>query len=349
MSVSISTKSRSTQLVLDEVSHLVGMAFDREQAKEHLARIEALKEKHLEGSDDLQSLKVLDALKHPFEIVLQAEGGEDNILLKRNIFQMPLNTSHYLQQIMAGSFASIPRVRSKNSTKTSGVFYCGDVVEKRRENGSDHFFQREKLMYLSLSHDCLLKVEGILPECLILERAQCDLFDCVSTRNQYYIAFSIGRYIDCVLDAIDYLHELAIVHCDIKLENVFVVDESHAKLGDFEGCKILPNQLVKPDPQYASPEALSSKPVSCKSDIWSLGVAIANIVLERGSISTIAILKEIKRKTLFFPLASEIDPSGRLGRLARACLVTSEEKRPSIQEVKKLSCDLIQRIQALSI
>ena len=70
------------------------------------------------------------------------------------------------------------------------------------------------------------------------------------------------------------LHELNILHRDFKSANIFLFEDGAAKIGDLNVSKILNKSLGHTQtgtPYYASPEVWNNSPYDCKSDIWSLG------------------------------------------------------------------------------
>ena len=71
------------------------------------------------------------------------------------------------------------------------------------------------------------------------------------------------------------LHDLNIMHRDLKSANVFLTDDLTAKLGDMNVSRMADKQGLNytqtGTPYYASPEVWKDKPYDFKSDIWSLG------------------------------------------------------------------------------
>ena len=71
------------------------------------------------------------------------------------------------------------------------------------------------------------------------------------------------------------LHDLKIMHRDIKCANILVGEHGAVKLADFNVSKVTnQNGLLKTQtgtPYYASPEVWKNKPYDYKSDVWSLG------------------------------------------------------------------------------
>lgn len=70
------------------------------------------------------------------------------------------------------------------------------------------------------------------------------------------------------------LHDLNIMHRDLKSANIFLNKDGTAKLGDLNVSKVAKRGLSYTQtgtPYYASPEVWRDEPYDTKSDIWSLG------------------------------------------------------------------------------
>lgn len=73
------------------------------------------------------------------------------------------------------------------------------------------------------------------------------------------------------------LHEMNIMHRDLKSANVFLYSDDRAKLGDLNVSKVAKKGLSYTQtgtPYYASPEVWRDEPYDNKSDIWSLGCVL---------------------------------------------------------------------------
>ena len=125
-----------------------------------------------------------------------------------------------------------------------------------------------------------------------------------------------------VLEAVHYAHEKRVVHRDLKPSNILVTQSGQVRLLDFGVAKLLQEvrtteqtQLTSVygralTPEYSSPELMNGDSVDARSDIYSLGV----------------LLYEILTGTRPYRFAS----SASLGTLQQA-IATIDVKRPSAQ------------------
>ncbi|KAL5573374.1 hypothetical protein UlMin_022971 [Ulmus minor] len=87
----------------------------------------------------------------------------------------------------------------------------------------------------------------------------------------------IGYYTGKIVQGLDYLHSIGLVHCDIKGRNILVGEEG-PKIADF-GCAKwvdLENSpaTISGTPMFIAPEAARGEEQGFASDIWSLGCTI---------------------------------------------------------------------------
>ncbi|XP_052832621.1 uncharacterized protein LOC106870666 [Octopus bimaculoides] len=85
------------------------------------------------------------------------------------------------------------------------------------------------------------------------------------------------------LSALAYLHERNIIHLDIKADNIFLTVFGNVKLYDFGLCVELKkpwctSAFVRGTPNWVSPEVLQQRLYTSKSDIWSFGVTVVEMI-----------------------------------------------------------------------
>ena len=91
-----------------------------------------------------------------------------------------------------------------------------------------------------------------------------------------------------VLDAVSYAHRRQILHRDLKPSNILVTEQGEVRLLDFGVARLLQGDADGSSlthawgraltPAYASPELLRGEPVDLRSDIYSLGVVLHELL-----------------------------------------------------------------------
>src|SRR5450759_1375488 len=92
-----------------------------------------------------------------------------------------------------------------------------------------------------------------------------------------------------ILQALEYAHKHAIVHRDMKPENVLLSDEGNVKVADFGIARLTDDSgpggtatktgTTVGTPQYMSPEQVASSKVDGRSDLYSAGIMLYELVV----------------------------------------------------------------------
>ena len=100
-------------------------------------------------------------------------------------------------------------------------------------------------------------------------------------KKTYFEETEIWKIFIQLVKGLKSLHDLKILHRDLKSANVFLFKNGNAKLGDLNVSKVAKRGLGYTQtgtPYYASPEVWKDLPYDNKSDIWSLGCVLYEMI-----------------------------------------------------------------------
>ena len=124
--------------------------------------------------------------------------------------------------------------------------------------------------------------------CIVMEFAdRGDLYQKIVQHKKSAMLFEesdIWRIFIQLVKGLKSLHDLKILHRDMKSANVFLFSNGSAKLGDLNVSKVAKRGLGYTQtgtPYYASPEVWKDKPYDNKSDVWSLGCVLYEMITLR--------------------------------------------------------------------
>jgi serine/threonine protein kinase len=135
-----------------------------------------------------------------------------------------------------------------------------------------------------LNHPNIIDVKAVYHDshrtCIVMEKCEGgDLFDAVQERR-FRTERQLAGVVRQILKGLEYLHDLGIVHSDIKLANILLGDTSAepvVKIIDFGVSQFVPESGLQGiqvgSPSFMAPEVLLGD-YNQLADMWSLGVVV---------------------------------------------------------------------------
>jgi serine/threonine-protein kinase len=114
--------------------------------------------------------------------------------------------------------------------------------------------------------------------------------------NERFAMHDVVRVMGQLLEALDYSHRQGVVHRDIKPSNIIILADGTAKVADFgiarvESSNLTQAGMVLGTPSYMSPEQFMGQTVDGRSDLFSAGVILYQLLTGEkpftGSVTTI--------------------------------------------------------------
>ena len=138
--------------------------------------------------------------------------------------------------------------------------------------------------------------------------------------------------------AMKYIHDRKILHRDLKSQNIFLTAKDEIKVGDFGIARVLQNtydyaNTVIGTPYYLSPEMCQELPYNQKSDIWSLGCILYEMLTCKHAFSASnmkGLVLKILRGT-YEPIPDTY--SQQVRDLVAELLQREPVKRPSVKRI----------------
>ena len=124
------------------------------------------------------------------------------------------------------------------------------------------------------------------------------------------------EFLKQMAEALSFIHDVAILHRDIKPDNILVINEKEVRLGDF-GVALLPgdNDSISElqsgigTMDYMAPEVLEGVAYTPLSDLYALGVSFYEVIAGKHPFQGISMAKQLDaRKPGGYPAISSLVP-----------------------------------------
>lgn len=137
-------------------------------------------------------------------------------------------------------------------------------------------------------------------------------------------------------EALDHLHTLGYIHCDLKPNNIMVGSGLTVKVIDLgQGCKVgTVKERIQGTPDYIAPEQVRCEPLTVRTDIFNFGATLYWCMTGGQKLPTLFTLKKGDNSFLVdnaIKAPHEINPSipENLSNLVMECVRTNQAKRPA--------------------
>ncbi len=186
--------------------------------------------------------------------------------------------------------------------------------------------------------------EGLLYIAMELLKGR-SLFRVMTEEPAPMSAWRAVTLVDQVLNSLEEAHQVGVLHRDLKPENVFVIpgagqtefakvlDFGIAQLGDDAEGRDSDRSLVVGTPRYMSPEQMEGRPLDPRSDLYSLGTILFELIAGRPPFEAATPVALALRKIQEAPPAlREVNPHARipdeLEAFLQRVLSRDPERRP---------------------
>lgn len=147
------------------------------------------------------------------------------------------------------------------------------------------------------------------------------------------------------------LHDMKIFHRDIKGANIFLDKRGIALLGDLNVSKVAKQGLLYTQtgtPYYASPEVWKDLPYDSKSDIWSLGCVIYEILTLVPPFRAKDMNGLYKKVTKGIFDEPPRNYSADIGKIITNMIKVNPKERPSCDEILRMP-EVLAKIKQLKL
>ena len=199
-----------------------------------------------------------------------------------------ITKKYIISKTVLGDGATSLVYLAENSSKQK---FAIKRINKEKKTVNQKVLLKEAEICLKLNHKNIIKYYEIYEDIkyinIVMEQGQTDLFEFLIKSPLGYFPDEIAvDFLIQIFSAIDYLHSINIVHCDIKPEN-FVLKinktKTELKLVDFGNIRRKPKDKERLNNfsgtrEYMAPEALENYGFNEKVDEWAAGVIMYNML-----------------------------------------------------------------------
>lgn len=250
------------------------------------------------------------------------------------IFKCPIET---------GGFSTVWKVEYKKKE------YALKMISKHERSTKieKKMLKTEIKIHKELYHKNIIKMYNSFEDnfyvYILLELAEDDLFN-IFLKNDYILSLNdVLKIAYQIIEGLIYLNSKNIVHGDIKMENILLVNNQY-KICDFGlASSGFYHYNFVGTPEFMAPEIIKHHIYDTKVDIWSLGIIMYDLLyghspftvyvnnIKYGTIDRKLTENAICNKELTFPEPDQ--ENNQINTLLKRCLEKDPKKRISLNEL----------------
>jgi len=192
--------------------------------------------------------------------------------------------SHYkiTEKLGEGGMGEVYLAQDTKLKRQVAIKFLPEHLTKDKENVER--FEREAEAAAALNHPNIVTIHDVIEEdgqiCIVMEYVKGETLRELLTANGQQPTANCIDIITQIAEGLFKAHKAGIVHRDIKPENIIIDQDARVKILDFGLAKLKGvSKLTKESStlgtiHYMAPEQLQGTEVDNRSDIWSLGVVL---------------------------------------------------------------------------
>jgi len=291
----------------------------------------------------IRNLQKIDTLFDSLVHANESDFEDEDTVIRNELVGRKIGSFEIVEMIGRGGMGVVYLARDTKLKRSVAIKSM--PVELQADSTARTRFRREAELLASLNHPNIAAIYEIIEQdegagYLILEYVPGEtLTQCIAREPlKLEEALSIGRQ---VAEAVSAAHEKGIVHRDLKPGNIKITPEGNVKVLDFGLAKVSVDEgrsaettVTQPGrvigtPAYMSPEQACGKPTDKRSDIWSFGCVLYEMLTGHlpfdGETATEILARIIEREPDWEVLPQEIPANIRV--LLRRCLEKDPHRR----------------------